>query len=108
MRSAMLEFEQIHAAFRAKIHRYLLRMVGEYEAEDLAQEVFVKVSQALKTFRGESELSTWIYRIATNADLDRFRSPALQRSVQAFLSSSSDSPSAMKGFEGNERLHSRF
>src|SRR3989337_1746469 len=86
MRSAMLEFEQIHAAFRARIHRYLLRMVGEYEAEDLTQEVFVKVSQALKTFRGESELSTWIYRIATNAALDRLRSPSFQRTVQDYPS----------------------
>src|SRR3989337_1877517 len=82
MRSAMLEFEQIHAAFRARIHRYLLRMVGEYEAEDLTQEVFVKVSQALKTFRGEAELSTWIYRIATNAALDRLRSPSFRQTVQ--------------------------
>jgi RNA polymerase sigma-70 factor (ECF subfamily) len=77
-----LEFETIHAAFRPKIHRYLSRMVGEYEAEDLTQEVFVRVSQALKAFRGESELSTWIYRIATNAALDRLRSPSFQRTIQ--------------------------
>ena len=77
-----VEFENIHAAFRPKIHRYLIRMVGEYEAEDLTQEVFVRVSQALKAFRGESELSTWIYRIATNAALDRFRSPSFQRTIQ--------------------------
>ena len=81
-----VEFENIHAAFRPKIHRYLIRMVGEYEAEDLTQEVFVKVSQALKTFRGESELSTWIYRIATNAALDRLRSPSFQRTVQDYPS----------------------
>src|SRR3972149_8037094 len=89
MRSAMLEFEQIHAAFRARIHRYLLRMVGEYEAEDLTQEVFVKVSQALKTFRGEAQLSTWIYRIATNAALDRLRSPSFPRSDRKRLSEDS-------------------
>ncbi len=82
MSSGELEFEQIHAAFRPKIHRYLIRMVGEYEAEDLTQEVFVRISQALTTFRGESELSTWIYRIATNAALDRLRSPSFQRTGQ--------------------------
>jgi RNA polymerase sigma-70 factor (ECF subfamily) len=80
------EFEKIHAAFRPKIHRYLVRMVDEYEAEDLTQEVFVRVSQALKTFRGESELSTWIYRIATNAAIDRLRSPSFQRTVQSCAS----------------------
>jgi RNA polymerase sigma-70 factor (ECF subfamily) len=71
-------FEQIYAAFQPKIHRYLIRMVGEYEAEDLTQEVFIKVSRALEAFRGAAELSTWIYRIATNAALDRLRSPSFQ------------------------------
>jgi RNA polymerase sigma-70 factor (ECF subfamily) len=82
MNTIGLEFEHIHAAFRPKIERYLTRMIGEYEAEDLTQDVFVRISQALKTFRGECELSTWIYRIATNAALDRLRSPSFQRSVQ--------------------------
>jgi len=75
MSGAESDFEQIYTDFRPKIHRYLIRMVGELEAEDLTQEVFVKLSQALKTFRGEAKLSTWIYRIATNAALDRLRSP---------------------------------
>jgi RNA polymerase sigma-70 factor (ECF subfamily) len=48
-------------------------MVGENEAEDLAQEVFIKVNQGLPAFRGESSLSTWIYRIATNTALDKLR-----------------------------------
>lgn len=77
-----LTFEPIYADFRPKIHRYLTRMIGEFEAEDLTQEVFVRVSQALPTFRGESELSTWIYRIATNAALDRLRSPSFRKTVQ--------------------------
>jgi len=39
----------------------------------VTQEVFTKVNQSLKDFRGGSRLSTWIYRIATNAALDRIR-----------------------------------
>lgn len=72
------EFEQLYTEFQPKIHRYLVRMVGEQEAEDLTQEVFIKLSQALDTFRGEAKLSTWIYRIATNAALDRLRSPGFR------------------------------
>ena len=80
-----LEFEQIHEDFRPKIQRYLIRLVGEPEAEDMTQEVFVKVSRALKNFRGEAQLSTWLYRIATNTALDRIDSPSYQRAIQAQL-----------------------
>ena len=84
-----LEFKRIHESFRPKIHRYLTRLVSEHEAEDLTQEVFVKVNQALKSFRGESQLSTWIYRIATNAALDRLRSPSFRQTVQKRLANDS-------------------
>ncbi len=65
MNTCELDFERIHELFRPKIQRYLTHLVGAQHAEDLTQEVFVKVHQALETFKGESELSTWVYRIAT-------------------------------------------
>ncbi len=79
MNEKNLNFEKIHETYRPKIERYLVRMVGEAEAEDLTQEVFVKVHRALPEFKGDSKLSTWIYRIATNAALDKLRSPSFQR-----------------------------
>ena len=82
MNESEYDFQNIYATYQAKILRYLNRLVGENEAEDLAQEVFVKVNQGLATFRGEAKLSTWVYRIATNAALDRLRSPSFQRTVQ--------------------------
>ncbi len=78
-----LDFEGIHTAFRPKIRRYLTRLVGVKEAEDLTQGVFVKVSQGLKTLRGESQLSPWVYRIATNVAIDAKRSPAYRQSSQS-------------------------
>ncbi len=69
-----LDFNAIYAEFYPKIVGYLKRVVGESEAEDAAQEVFVKVSRSLESFRGESTLSTWIYRIATNTAMDHLRS----------------------------------
>jgi RNA polymerase sigma-70 factor, ECF subfamily len=69
------DFRKIHDDFRPRILRYLTRLVGEGEAEDLTQEVFVKIDRGLKAFRGESRVSTWIYRIATHAALDRLRGP---------------------------------
>jgi RNA polymerase sigma-70 factor (ECF subfamily) len=70
------EFQDIYSLYYPKIVRYLARIVGEGEAEDVAQDVFVKVHAALGGFRGESSMSTWIYRIATNAGMDHIRSRA--------------------------------
>jgi len=68
-----LTFQEIHDIYQPKIFRYLANLIDDYEAEDLTQEVFVKVSRNLETFRGESHVSTWIYRIATNLAIDRIR-----------------------------------
>lgn len=81
MSNTPIEFRHIHDTYRPKILRYLTRLVGEHEAEDVTQTVFVKVSEGLKNFRGEASLSTWIYRIATNAAVDRLRSHSTQRAV---------------------------
>lgn len=80
-----LRFQQVYDEYHAKIFRYLTRIVGQSEAEDLTQEVFVKVGQSLETFRGESQLSTWIYRIATNAALDRLRQPSFRHGGEKLL-----------------------
>ncbi len=82
MNAGFLEFQQVHDEYRARILRYLTRLVGEDEAEDLVQEVFVKIHQALPGFRGESQLSTWIYRIATNAAIDRARTPSFKQAAR--------------------------
>jgi RNA polymerase sigma-70 factor (ECF subfamily) len=78
MTDGALEFQPIYDAFRPKIHRYLARMTGEDEADDLTQEVFIKVSRGLKSFRGKSKLSSWIYRIATNVAIDKLRDKSLR------------------------------
>ena len=74
-----LTLDGIYKDHRRRVLIYLTRLVGEAEAEDLTQEVFVKVGKGLKDFRGESHLLTWIYRIATNTALDRLRSPAFNQ-----------------------------
>ncbi len=74
MSHGSLDFNTIHDYYRPKILRYLTRLVGGPEAEDLAQEVFIKISRGLPDFRKRSGLSTWIYRIATNTALDKLRS----------------------------------
>jgi RNA polymerase sigma-70 factor, ECF subfamily len=60
-------FNALVRAYEGRVFALLSRMTGHRaEAEDLAQEVFVQVFKAVGSFRGESKLSTWIYRIAIN------------------------------------------
>ncbi len=69
-----LEYNKIYEAYYQKIVRYLSKIAGENDAEDIAQVVFEKISRSLDRFQGKSKLSTWIYRIATNTAIDELRS----------------------------------
>ena len=86
-----LEFQKVYDEFYDKIHIYLHRLVGVADAEDVTQEVFVKVDRNLAGFQGKSSLSTWIYRIATNTALDKLRSKAHRQDKQtSSLSNTAD------------------
>jgi RNA polymerase sigma-70 factor (ECF subfamily) len=74
------DFRTIYASYHPRILRYLTRLAGQSEAEDLAQEVFLRVNRGLPDFKGDAKLSTWIYRIATNIATDRIRSRSSQES----------------------------
>ena len=76
------EFKEIYREFQPKIRRYLAHMLGDQAAEDIAQEVFAKISRSLDSFKGNSTISTWIYRIATNTALDKLRSPSFKCSSE--------------------------
>ena len=68
------DFEQLYAEQRGRVFSTAFRMVGnQTDAEDLTQDVFVKVYKKIDKFRGASSLSTWIYRITMNTCLDFLR-----------------------------------
>jgi len=75
-----LSFSSVYDEFYIKILQYLRRLVGEFEAEEVTQTVFEKISRNLGSFKGESKLSTWIYRIATNTALDKLKSSSFKHS----------------------------
>jgi RNA polymerase sigma-70 factor, ECF subfamily len=53
--------------YQRRVFRLACRLTGETEAADVLQDTFLQVYRRLSTFRGESQFSTWLYRIATNA-----------------------------------------
>lgn len=90
-------FKYLVENYQDRVYNTIIGIVQNAEdAEDVAQEVFIQVFKSIHTFKGESKLSTWIYRIATTRALDLLRS---RKSKKRF------------GFlqrlfgEGNEPLH---
>jgi len=68
-------FEALYRAHYRHVYAVTLRMTCDASrAEDLTQEVFVRVWQKLPTFRGESALSTWIHTVAVRTTLESMRS----------------------------------
>ena len=67
-------FTELVRTQQAHVYRLVFRLLGDQaEAEDVAQEVFVAVFRAIRNFRGDSRLSTWLYRIATNHAKNRLK-----------------------------------
>lgn len=60
-------FTSIVKKYQERLYWHIRRMVVVHEdADDVLQNVFIKVWKGLEGFRGESQLSTWLYKIATN------------------------------------------
>jgi RNA polymerase sigma-70 factor (ECF subfamily) len=68
-------FEELYRQHAGRVFNLARRMAGSRsEGEDLLQDIFVLVFRKLESFKGESSLGTWIYRLATNHCLDHLRS----------------------------------
>ena len=67
-------FNEIVKEYSERVYWHVRRFVNSHEdADDLVQEIFLKIWTALPTFRGEAQLFTWIWRIATNETLNWIR-----------------------------------
>ena len=67
-------FSQVVRDYKERIYWLVRRFVNNHEdADDLVQEIFLKIWQALPSFRGEASLYTWVYSIATHETLNHLR-----------------------------------
>jgi RNA polymerase sigma-70 factor (ECF subfamily) len=95
-------FAQLFNAHKAKIYSICLRMTNNTaQAEDLTQDAFLQVFRKLSTFKGNSALSTWLYRIAVNTVLMHFRKKALKQ-VSLDEPSSHDSTMVRREYGGRD------
>jgi RNA polymerase sigma-70 factor (ECF subfamily) len=79
-RGEVESFERLVRAYQHRIFSIALRMLRDRgEAEEVAQEVFLRVHRSIRDFRGEARLSTWLYAITSRLCLNRLKSPARAR-----------------------------
>ncbi len=64
-------FERLYRAHVARIHSLVRRMMGDEAADEVTQDVFVRVWEKLGTFRGDATFGTWLHRLAINLILGR-------------------------------------
>jgi RNA polymerase sigma-70 factor, ECF subfamily len=78
-------FRTLAEKYQGMVFRTCMGFVHDKEdAEDITQDVFVSVYQSLGKFKGQSALSTWIYRVAINASLNFVRKKSRQSILQRF------------------------
>jgi len=67
-------FDDFVVRYSSNVYALLIRLTqDEEEAKDLTQETFLRALKAIKNFRGDADLKTWLYRIAVNESRNRFR-----------------------------------
>jgi len=88
----MAAFDILLAKYRKPIVHFMFRMVhNQAVAEELAQEVFLRVYRSRETYRAEARFSTWLYRIATNLGVNHARDTRHERSASTVYLDEPDS-----------------
>jgi RNA polymerase sigma-70 factor, ECF subfamily len=88
----MAAFDVLLAKYRKPIIHFMFRMVhNQAVAEELAQEVFLRVYRSRETYRAEARFSTWLYRIATNLGVNHARDTRHERSASTVYLDEPDS-----------------
>src|SRR5438128_1783043 len=83
-------FEKIYDEHVSRVRSILCRMCPPHEVDDLAQECFIRVWKNKESFRGEANLSSWIYRIAMNVAYDSYRNKAARPKTEELNENSTD------------------
>jgi len=96
-------FATLFHLHKSRVYSLCLRMThNTAEAEDLAQDAFMQVFRKLATFRGDSALSTWLYRVAVNTVLMHFRKKGLKQ-VSLDESSTQETPQVAREYGAQDK-----
>lgn len=72
-------FERLYRAHLPKVHSLVRRMTAGRDADEITQDVFVRLWQKIASFRGDAAFGTWLHRLAVNVVIERFRAESTRR-----------------------------
>lgn len=79
MKLDAVRFRQIYEEYNKLVRTVIYQITGSSSLNDLVQDAFIKIWKGLPDFQEQSQLSTWIYRVATNVALDALRSQSRRK-----------------------------
>jgi RNA polymerase sigma-70 factor, ECF subfamily len=98
-------FEELYQRHAGRLYGLACRMTGNAtESEDLLQDIFLQAHRRLGTFKGESALGTWLYRLAMNVCLDHLRSKRARMDQATESFDADDGPPPPSTEEGQTAL----
>ena len=73
------DFRSLLEKYQDRVYNQAFRMLGSHEdAQEAAQDIFLKIHRSLERFRGDSKLSTWVYRVTANECISRLRKKQIE------------------------------
>ena len=103
---ATASFDEIYKKYRDMVAATAYHVLGSpSEVEDVVQNVFIEIYKSLDRFRGESSLSTWVYRITVNVALQEVRRRSRKRWLRLFVGT--DGPDNRSEADPRSKIESR-
>lgn len=96
--------QQLYEQCSDNVYGLMVRMVGRQDADDLTQQVFLRMFRKLDQFNGQSKLETWLYRLATNEALQHIRRSKRRSTAPLVTEPATDDPDCVGRAEEAELL----
>jgi RNA polymerase sigma-70 factor (ECF subfamily) len=88
-------FEEVYKTFSSTVYTLALGVTkNRQDAQEVTQDVFIKIFRSLKSFKFGSSLGTWIYRVAVNTALNMYRARSRRASAMTYIEDAGDIPDA--------------
>ncbi|MGB0715363.1 MAG: RNA polymerase sigma factor [Phycisphaerae bacterium] len=86
-------FDELVDAYSSRVYGFLFRLIGRRdEAEELAQDVFVRVVRSIHGYQDQGKFDAWLFRIASNLVRDRVRKQVRAPRIQPLIRDDDESP----------------